>query len=159
MAKLERDEAAADEQDAFGQRIEPHELGAVGKVFGAGNIYRPRLGTRCDQEMVCLKLPLAVDFDGIFADEARFPVKGSDAVALQTVFDPTGHFVGERLREGDQIGPVDGDVVRFDALAVHEPRCVDDFRPAAEHFLRIAAAQGAGAAIRQFVDHRDRPTG
>src|SRR3546814_17153033 len=46
-----------------------------------------------------------------------------------------------------------------DALAVQPPRPISGLRGTDQDLLGVAAAQGAGAAERPLVDHRDRPAG
>ncbi len=158
MTELERDEPAADKQYTLREGVHPHEFGAVGEVFGTWNIHRAGLGASSDQDMVGLKPPLALDFDRVFASELRRPVKRGDAVSVETALDLLGHSVGKGLGEGDEIRPVDREIIRFNTLALHQASTIDDFSASPQHLLGVAAAQRAGAAIGKFVNHCDRPT-
>src|SRR3546814_14006923 len=69
------------------------------------------------------------------------------------------HRLGEAALEAHKRRPIDIEAPMADALAVQPPRPISGLRGTDQDLLGVAAAQGAGAAERPLVDHRDRPAG
>src|SRR5258708_37117116 len=97
------------------------------------------------------------DCDGIGAREARGAVKSIDAALGETLLPPRRHGIGKGPLESDQVFPVDAELAG-NPTAVHAARDVACLRAADQHFLGIAAAQGAGAAERPIIAHSARAT-
>src|SRR5262249_647302 len=64
-----------------------------------------------------------------------------------------------RALEAHQLGPVDGELLRRDALAHEVIRALNGVRCADQDLLRHAAAERAGAAERLAADDGDAPSG
>jgi hypothetical protein len=158
VRELERDVAAADQQHALRQAVEVEELIAGHDVLGAGQGKRhwPRPGRDHD---VARAQALIADRDRGRVDEACGALERGDAGLGEGLLAIGRHRVGEAALERHQTRPVDREAGIVDPPGAHQPRGVDDFGAAAEHFLRVAAAQGAGAAERQLIHDGDRPAG
>ena len=87
---------------------------------------------------------------------------GTDGAELQSAESVGGHaaflfFLRRHALELDEFAPVESRLSTHNALAAHSVILVHGFGRADQHFLRVAAAQGARSAEWQVVDHRHAP--
>ena len=156
MGELERYEAAADKKDALGQGRKVQKLRAVDHQIGTGEGDGPPDRPGGDEETARF-VSLPVDFERVCPGEPRGTVQRLDAVALQALFHLVRHRIEKAALVRHQIGPVDRKPFGVNALAVHQPGCIDDLGAAPQDLFRVATAQGAGAAIGKCIDDGHAP--
>ena len=157
MGAFGGDEAAADEGDARGQRVEIEKIVAGREMVFPRNAEpdRPRAGG--DEDEARLER-CSIHLDGTRVAKARETMEAVDAGAREGRLAPRGLWRREAALEGDQIAPVDLSLAH-DALAAQAPGEIDGVGDADQHSLGIAAAQRADSAERQMIDDRDPPAG
>jgi hypothetical protein len=156
VGELEGDEPAADEHDARWERLEVQELGAVDHQLGAGEPEGSGAGAGGDQHVVHL-VEGAGDVDRRRRGERGGTVEGVDTVRGEFAFCVAGRRVGEAAGVAHEIGPVDRQPVRVDALVTHQVGGVDDLGAPTQDLLRVTAAKRTRAAVWQLVDDRSPP--
>ncbi len=135
--ELGSDVAPANQQNAARQAFHRQEGFIVDDVFFAGQAQRHRIGPARD-ENVPADQRLPVHAKTVRAGEPGLPVVGVDIsipVAALLLF---RHWIGKGALESHQLAPVDAGITH-DALAAHPPGIIDDYGPAPQHFLGIAA--------------------
>src|SRR5690606_7496554 len=95
------------------------------QVLSTDDVQRAGAGTGGDQHMPRV-IAGAVDGQGGGAGEGGAAVEGRHAVGGQSVLHPLGDGVGEAVLVAHQVGPVDRQAVRVDALAGQQSGAVDD---------------------------------
>jgi hypothetical protein len=157
VRELEGYVAAADHQDPVRQALEIEEAIAAHDVGGAGHGKRRRLRPARDRH-VARAQTIVADHEGGLVEEARAALERGDPGFGERSLPVRRHRVGEAALESHESRPIDRQAGVAHALAAHQPGRLDHLGPAAQHLLRVAAAQGAGAAEGQLVDDRDRPS-
>ena len=155
MGEFHGDEAAADKGDAVRSLRQFQEFGAGGQMLFARDVQRHRPRAGGDMKMLRGQ-GLAVQLDRIGAGEPCQPMQDVDPRFFQPGFDARWHSFGEAALEGDHVGPVDRRL-RLQPLAFHVFGPFDTLGDRDQHFLGVAAAQGAGAAMGFAVDAGDAP--
>jgi hypothetical protein len=158
VPERERDIAAADQQHGLRQEVEVQEVIAGNDVLGTGQGKRRRLRPGRDHDMARMQA-LVADRDRGLVDEACGALERGDAGLGKGLLAIGRDRIGEAALERHQTRPVDREAAIDDSPAAHQPRGVDHFGAAAKHFLRVAAAQGTGAAEGQLIHDGDRPAG
>src|SRR5260370_40929139 len=87
--------------------------------------------------------------------EAGRAMEGVDSLLDATCFEPLRYGIGEGAFEGDQLLPIN---VQFahNAMFMHSARPIDRLSAAHQRFLGIAAAQRAGSAQAEMINHHAR---
>src|SRR5262249_5658873 len=137
---------ATDHDNALGELLKLHEGIAGDRVLGTRKIERNRVRTRGNHDGAALDDPT---FNGnrVRCGEASAAVNGFDALLGEVRLALLRYGIGESAFEGDQLLPVDAQFAS-NATAVHPAPPINGLGPANQHFLGIAAAQGAGSAER-----------
>jgi hypothetical protein len=156
VRELERDVAAANENDARGQGVEVEEAVARCDELLAGHAERGGARPRSD-EHVAAGHPVAVHGERARAHEARAALDDVDAGLGIAVRERGWERVGFGALEANQRGPVDPEPGVQDAAARHVAGRVDGLSRAHEQLLGSAPAERAGAAHGAGVDDGDRP--
>src|SRR5690606_9951782 len=152
----EGDVAAADQYDAPRQLIQFHEFVAGDEVLFTADAERHRLCAAGEEEVASLEV-LLIDRHGIAPGQTGAAMVALDALLAERRLPGFRHRIGEAALEAHELRPVELQVAVAHALAGEAPHLVNRLGRADENLLRVAAAQGAGAAEGPVIDDGNRP--
>src|SRR2546422_3597561 len=157
MGELERDVSCTEERNPRRQLVEFEVSSAGEQELLAGNAEVSRLGSGGDHEVPRLE-HLTIYRQPLRTHEPRRPMIGRDPSFLERLLPIGRNGVSEGPFKLYQFGPGDMRVTTHPP-ALHPTVPVCEFRGAAEHFLRVAAAQRPRPARREPIPKAERPTG
>src|SRR5262249_40145838 len=150
VRKLGCDIAASNHDDTLGKFFKLHERIAANGMLRARKTKCCRARATGNENVATFEHMLT-DHDTVRTNKARYAVKGSDTLLLETAFAFLWNRIGKTSFECDQLFPVDAHVA-VDTASVHALCEVDHFLTAYQHLLRVASAQCAGAPEGAMVD-------
>jgi hypothetical protein len=157
VCELERNVAAADEDDARRQRVELQEVVAGQHVLRSGNAERRRPSTRGNHHLPRLETS-SFDLDSRAVDESPRAPHQLDPRRFEVAHFLCRDRLGERPLERHQRRPVDAGRT-IGPVAPEAGEGIDDLGGADEDLLRIAPSQRARPAGLARFDDGDPPSG
>jgi hypothetical protein len=144
VGELERNVAAAHEDDVGRKVLEIEELIAGGQPFGTGKFQGHRRGAGSDEHATTDQAVVADGQRG-GAHEPGAAVKLLDPDPGPGLLGPLRRLVDHGMLEPHELRPVEGEPIRRYPLTDEVTRVVDRLRGADKDLLRHATAQRAGS--------------
>ena len=158
VRELERDVPAADEKDSFRQLLQVEKLLTRRCQLGAGDsqIDRSRPGSH---NHVSSLHDIVTNLERCRPYETGSAMERGYAVLDKTLFAVLWNALGKGTFELHQLRPINLSLIGANPVFSHAASPIEDFCGTDEHFLRVAAAQSAGASEWSRINDRNVPSG